>query len=703
MAHGKSITSAVAAFVRQVSSGWWGGIGCRVSFFMMVALVLVAVLAGAFFYLEGQKKLDSEIRGRAMYVARELAALTADDIITGNRFELYKKLTPPFAANEGIQSGGPLLYAMVYNHNCSLLIGSTASEVFFDSESYFYTLPSERGAIREDAALNCESSYAREPLFVVKKRHIYDLTLPVLAGEDMVGFVRVGISGKRYEDNFVDIMKKSALAFLGILFVGIAFSQAVTLGILRPVKQLSNAVEKLSRRNWDAELPVTGTDEISKLSLAFNQMAQILKQRDASLSRGNRDLFLLHTTGLDLMESLDSETLISKLAARAGDIVRAETMALSMIDASDRMLKYRGVFGNKAAEILGCEMPIESAGIYNWLVSYGTPLLISDASADFRLDGGLMQSLGIKSIMVVPLWSSNTMVGIFSAINKQDSTRFDKRDLRLFTVFSNLASAALQNASLYGDLKSKMEELKNAQEQLVGSTKMAAIGELSANVAHEINNPLTSVLGYTTYLLKTLNIPESQRKILVMMEQETLRVRKIIRNLLDFSRQRPIRVFPEDISIPLKETAALIRGIAEASSVAIHEEYPAETLLVNMDHNEIKQVFINIVNNALQAMPKGGDLQIKLKTDGNGMVVTQFTDTGTGIAPENIDRIFEPFFSTKENGDGTGLGLSISYRIIQNHGGRIEAKSTLGKGTIFRVYLPQHKEISAVADAGYSS
>jgi two-component system NtrC family sensor kinase len=254
-----------------------------------------------------------------------------------------------------------------------------------------------------------------------------------------------------------------------------------------------------------------------------------------------------------------------------------------------------------------------------------------------------------------------------------------------------MASVALQNSSLYGDLTHKMYELKTAQEQLVHSTKMAAIGELSANVAHEINNPLTSVLGYTTHLLKTLDIPEAPRKVLGIMEQETLRARKIIRNLLDFARQRPAWLQPEDIMLPLRETVSLIQGLADASSVRIHEEYPSEPYLVNIDHNEIKQVFINVVNNALQAMPQGGELRIRLEQAGENDIVAAVADTGVGIAPDHLSRIFEPFFSTKDNGGGTGLGLSISYRIIQNHGGRIETESTVGHGTIFRIYLPRYR------------
>jgi two-component system NtrC family sensor kinase len=173
-----------------------------------------------------------------------------------------------------------------------------------------------------------------------------------------------------------------------------------------------------------------------------------------------------------------------------------------------------------------------------------------------------------------------------------------------------------------------------------------------------------------------------------MMEQETLRVRKIIRNLLDFSRQKASWMQPSDIVLPLKETAAFVQGAAESASVKIHEEYSESPVLVSIDANEMKQVFINIINNAIQAMQRGGDLRIRLATAGQHEALIEFSDTGVGILPENMKKIFEPFFSTKENGDGTGLGLSISYRIVKNHGGRIEVESEVGMGTVFKVFLP---------------
>ncbi len=692
MADIKNILSRLTKRIQDVGERWWGGVGCRVSFFMSAALILVAVLVGAFFFWQGEKALDAEVRGRALYVAKDLSVLTVDDIITGNRLGIYKKLLPPFAADEDTLSGSDLSYIMVYNHNGKLLIGSSATEVFLDRDPYFHIIPFDKRVVPTDTELSSEATRTQKPFFALKNPGICDLTFPVMSGSARVGFIRVGISGQRYSEKFSNIFKRGVFALFGILLVGVAFSQIIALGITRPLSQLSAAIEKFSHQNWDSPVPVKGRDEISKLGHAFNQMASTLKQRELSLARGNKDLFILHTAGLDLMESLDLEALLIKIATRAEDLIRADTTSITIVDDKDRTLKYLGVYGNKAKVLRDMDMPLESGGIYNWLACYGTPLLIPEAQADFRLDRGLMKAFGINCIMTVPLWSKNTMTGLLTAVNKKGGTCFDKQDLRLFTVFSNLAGAALQNASLYTDLVAKMNELRSAQEQLVQSTKMAAIGELAANVAHEVNNPLTSVLGYTTHLLKTLDLPDSPKRILSMMEQETLRVRKIIRNLLDFSRQKTSWMRPSDVVSPLKETVAFVQGAAESSSVRIHEEYDGSPVMVTMDINEMKQVFINIINNAFQAMPQGGDLYVRVTPPDDEEVVIEFADTGTGISPENLKKIFEPFFSTKDNGDGTGLGLSISYRIVKNHGGRIEVESNRDRGTVFKVILPLSKK-----------
>lgn len=683
----RNILSILSEWVHRATARWWGSVGCRVSFFMSAALLLVAVLVGAFFFWQEKKVLDAEIRGRSLYMAKDFSALAVDDIIAGNRIDIYKKLKPHFAGQKDASYGGDLLYIMVYNYKGELFIGCNAEGSFFNGGSSFTTFPSGNRIVLNDVTLSPEAKQAQRPYFI-NKPGISDLTVSVLSGKERVGFVRVGVSGQRNDTKLFGIAKQAVIALLGIFLVGLAFSQIIALGITKPILQLSDAVEKLSLQNWDSPLPVRGRDEISKLGRAFNQMALALKQRELSLSRGNKDLFILHTAGLDLMESLDLEAMLVKIAARSEDLVRADTTSVTVVDSNTRTLKYMGVYGSKAKALKDMDMPLEGGGIYNWLACYGTPLLIPDAQSDFRLESDIMKTLGIKCIMIVPLWSSNTMTGLLTAVNKKGGNCFDKHDLRLFTVFSNLVGTALQNASLYTDLTGKMSELHSAQEQLVHSTKMAAIGELAANVAHEVNNPLTSVLGYTTYLLKTLDLPDSPKRVLGMMEQETLRVRKIIRNLLDFSRQKASWMQPSDIVLPLRETVAFVQGAAASSSVKIHEEYSEPPVMVSIDANEMKQVFINIINNAIQAMPRGGDLRIRLAAVNHDEALIEFADTGVGILPGNRKKIFEPFFSTKENGDGTGLGLSISYRIIQNHGGRIEVESEFGKGTVFKVFLP---------------
>ena len=675
--HIAHIPARISARFRTVVTRWWGGIGCRVAFLMSVAICLVVALLGAFLLWEGRRNQQAELRNRVTFIGNYFSSLAVDDILTEDREQLYRKLSPAFLSRGNVSTD--LAYLMVYDRAGRLLIANTPREV----------LPSHG---RDDASprerLDASMLRAADPRFRQIGNALFELVMPVLSGDTVVGYVRVGILDRRYEQQVREVSRKAVVVVIPILFIGLLFSQIIAMGIVTPVARLSAAVDELSRQNWKSPIPVRGKDEISRLAGAFNQMAMTLKQREGSMSQGNRDLFMLHTAGLDLMESLDVRELLGKVAVRAEDLIRADTVSVAVVDRASRQLRYLGIEGSRARQLSARELPLEAGGIYNWMASYGTPLLIQDALDDFRLDGGEMQALGVRSLISVPLWSSNVMIGILTAMNKKDGERLDRHDLRLFTVFSSIAGAALQNAFLYSDLKNKMDELSNTQQELVHSTKMAAIGELAANVAHEINNPLTSVLGYTSHLLRTLDLPEEPRQKLRLMEQETLRVRKIIRNLLDFSRKRTSWMQPGDVVQPLRETVALLQGAADRSSVRIIEEYPDAPVVVRMDHNEMKQVFINIMSNALHAMSQGGTLRIRLLSARERETTVVFEDSGHGIPEEHLGRIFQPFFSTKNYGDGTGLGLSISERIIQGHGGRIEVESTVGRGSVFRVSLP---------------
>jgi len=682
----RHIAAAAAGYTRATVFRWWGGIGCRVAFIMLLAILLVSSFIGAYLLSEGKRGQESEMRGRALYIGSYVAALAFDDLVREDRQALQRKLALAFLAQG--EASRDLLFLVVFDRD---------GRVFAASASPGTAVPSGHAGEGQAETPGPAQVMETVPRFSRPVAGTLEVLIPVLAGDVRAGSVKVGISDGRFDQQLREVTKKVLLIVMVLFLIGLVASQMIAAGITRPVERLNMAVEELGRQNWKTPIPVRGSDELARLASSFNQMALALQEREASLSQGNRDLFLLHSAGLDLMESLDLAELLRRTAARAGDLIKSDTTTIAAVDRGTRMLQYLGAEGSRAGLLQRQDLPIEAGGIYNWLATYGTPLLIPDARNDFRLDAEQMAALGVRSLIAVPLWSSNSMIAVLTAVNKTGGEVFDRHDLRLCTVFANIAGAALQNALLYQDLKDKMTELTATQQQLVHSSKMAAIGELAANVAHEINNPLTSVLGYTSHLLRTLELPEESRSKLQLMEQETLRVRKIIRNLLDFSRPRPPRMQSGDLVQPVRETVALLHGVAERGAVRIIEEYPPAPVAVSMDQNELKQVFINIMNNALHAMPGGGNLTVRVAVAPAGEAVVEIADTGPGITAEHRGRVFEPFFTTKSSGDGTGLGLSISYRIIQNHRGRIELESEPGSGALFRVFLPLCEQNAIIA------
>jgi two-component system, NtrC family, sensor kinase len=242
-------------------------------------------------------------------------------------------------------------------------------------------------------------------------------------------------------------------------------------------------------------------------------------------------------------------------------------------------------------------------------------------------------------------------------------------------------------------VQERTRELQQVQDQLVHAGKMAALGQLAAGVAHEINNPLTGVLTFSSLLLKKLDETHPWKKDLETIVQQTSRCRNIVKGLLDFARERkPDKRFL-DIYTLLEKTFTLLEKQVPFQNIKIVKEYGTEIPPVFIDGDQIEQVFMNIMLNAADAMAaEGGTLHIKTALR-NGMVEVSFTDTGHGIAKENIPKLFDPFFTTKQTGKGTGLGLAISYGIIQSHNGDIKVESETGKGATFRVTLPIRSQL----------
>ena len=237
-----------------------------------------------------------------------------------------------------------------------------------------------------------------------------------------------------------------------------------------------------------------------------------------------------------------------------------------------------------------------------------------------------------------------------------------------------------------------------AEDRLIQSEKQASIGRLAAGVAHEINNPLTGVLAYTHMLLRRKDLDDDMRSDLETIVESTERVRKIVKGLLDFSRQMKLDKEPTDVNrlirsvIEAMENQALVKGVKITFNAG--ENLP----MVTLDRNQIQSVVVNLIINALDATEPGDSINIYTATglsaseSGHKGIEITVADTGCGIPPENLDKLFDPFFTTKEVGQGTGLGLSVSYGIIQRHEGTIRVQSEVGKGTRFFVWLPIEKQ-----------
>jgi len=262
---------------------------------------------------------------------------------------------------------------------------------------------------------------------------------------------------------------------------------------------------------------------------------------------------------------------------------------------------------------------------------------------------------------------------------------------------SNDEIGVLQNT--FKDMIVSLEERdkrrrEESENRLLQSEKQASIGRLAAGVAHEINNPLTGILTFTRLLLRNRDIGDKSRSYLQKIAESTVRVRKIVKGLLDFSRQTELDREPTELNrlvgstISLMENQALVRGVGIAFE-------PGENLpVVTLDRGQFQGVLINIIINGLDATEAGGNITVSTGISlsasdvGRKGVEISVADTGCGISPEDLNKLFDPFFTTKEVGEGTGLGLAVSYGIVQRHGGTIRVQSEVGRGSAFTIWLP---------------
>lgn len=259
--------------------------------------------------------------------------------------------------------------------------------------------------------------------------------------------------------------------------------------------------------------------------------------------------------------------------------------------------------------------------------------------------------------------------------------------LRLRTAETErLYSESIQRNKELAEINARLQD---TQQQLVQSEKLAAVGQLTAGIVHDVKNPLMVIKGMAELLAEDNSLPETARKDLKVIREGAVNASRIVTDLLKFARQAAPEMKLQDLRETVEAALRLTAYLSKSARIQVASNLPEGMVLAQYDAQQIEQVLINLIQNAIQATPEGGEIHVSLRQN-NGMVAVIVQDTGCGIPPENLKRIFDPFFTTKPPGQGTGLGLSVSYGIIANHQGYIDVESQIGTGTTFTVWLPAH-------------
>jgi two-component system NtrC family sensor kinase len=250
------------------------------------------------------------------------------------------------------------------------------------------------------------------------------------------------------------------------------------------------------------------------------------------------------------------------------------------------------------------------------------------------------------------------------------------------------SSAGGEVGELIKDFNSMLDTLQTTQDQLVQSEKLASLGQLAAGVAHELNNPLGTILLYSDILLKNTRPDSPMKADLELIVEETKRCKGIIGSLLEFARQNQVIVKPTDLNELILSVLEVERKRYKDKPVKIDHDLDAELPIIQADHAQIMQLLVNLIENSMDAIPSGGKVLVRTRKGPVGMVTIEIEDNGMGIPPEVLTKVFTPFFTTKPVGQGTGLGLSLVYGIVKMHRGQVTVRSEMNQGTTFIVQLP---------------
>ncbi len=431
-----------------------------------------------------------------------------------------------------------------------------------------------------------------------------------------------------------------------------------------------------------------------------------------------RNLELLLKVSNIFAQSLNIDELLGEVIEQIfNHLGRIDRGAILLLDEDTRALK-EAASKTRLDDKDGLFSKINySRTIVNRAIEEAKAVVVSDTSSADKADlSNSMEKMRITSVMCVPLKYKEKVRGVIYVDSLGMPDGFAKEDLQLLTSLSNTAAIAIENARLYEALKQELAERRRAEKekakieaQFQHAQKMEALGTLASGIAHNFNNILMGIQGYTSLMLMEIDSDHPHYKRLRGIEQQVQSASTLTKQLLGYAREGKYEVKSTTLNQMVKETSDTFAMTKK--DITVHLDLTEELYVIKADQGQIKQTLLNLYVNAAEAMPRGGDLYLKTTnvTDqdikdkpyrpkpGNYVLLT-ITDTGTGMDKKTMERIFDPFFTTKGMGKGTGLGLASVYGIIKAHGGYIDVDSAKGHGTTFSVYLPSSEAADSVKE-----
>lgn len=483
------------------------------------------------------------------------------------------------------------------------------------------------------------------------------------------------------------------MAVLGLIYLRGAVKQIVVLAH-DFTKAAQGESPRFNRRKAPSEVI-----EIAHIVKTSNQMLSELKSNTQELENLVLKLSTLHDLTEVVSRIPDITEMLQIVMKRAKTTVHAQAGSIMLIDEDLHTLK---VVAAEGLNVSGMgHLPLRVGhGLLGRVAHSGEAILLDDVSEDSALHEMFNSETQITSFICMPLLAQKRVVGVLNLAKGSDQQAFNAADVKFLKTLLSHISFALENARLLEEarlaafklrevLQEKSLLLDKAQQQVLQSLKLSALGKLLAGVAHELNNPLTVILGYSQLLMNNTRDGKMHRELSSIFEGARLAA-KIVQNLLAFARPEPAEKRLLNINEILSKVLDMMANEMRVNHIMVDTYFDQDLPPLMADPNQLQQVFLNLVANAQQAMQTHDQLRrLILRTFRRGdTVCIEFVDSGSGIEPEHIDHIFDPFFTTKDEGDGTGLGLSLSYGIIKAHDGQIAVESQAGEGTKFVVELP---------------